>query len=677
MTTKKTSTLVIVESPTKAKTIGRFLGKQFRVESSYGHVRDLPRSQLGIDVEHDFAPKYITPRKNSKRVTALKKIAKKAGDIILATDEDREGEAIAWHLAEILDIKEPKRIVFHEITEKAITSALEHPRAIDMMLVDAQQARRILDRLVGYALSPFLWKKVMRGLSAGRVQSVALRLIVEREAERKAFTAEEYWSVEATLADAKKITFDAEVSQKNGKTLDKFALKTATDADVVKQAILSSTPVVEKIESRELKKKPNAPYTTSTLQQDASRRLGYSAKQTMWIAQSLYEGVDLPEGSTGLITYMRTDSVNLSKDAVAATTQFLSSTYGAKYAAPEGRTYTTKSKGAQEAHEAIRPTDVLRTPESVHAYLDPKQRKLYTLIWQRFVASQMPDAELLGNSIHVRAGDYGLRASGQHITFDGFLKVWPAETSENNLPTLNEGETLTATDVRSLQHFTQPPARYSEATLIKALEEFGIGRPSTYAPTIGTLTERNYVERDDAKKLFPTEVGEIVNGLLVAHFPKIVDTTFTATMERSLDEIAEGKPWVPIIRDFYTPFAKLIEEKLETVPKRDMTEETGEMCELCGKPLIIKYGRFGRFIACSGFPECRNTKKLPPEPTGLKCPECHEGDIVARKTKKNRKFFGCSRYPDCNYATWKLKSKDDKDDAPNTNGAKVPIEEDA
>lgn len=669
--------LVIVESPTKAKTIGRFLGKKYRVESSYGHVRDLPRSQLGIDVEHDFAPKYITPRKNSKHVTALKKIAKKADEVILATDEDREGEAIAWHLAEILKLEHPARIVFHEITERAIHASLEHPRAIDLKLVDAQQARRILDRLVGYTLSPFLWKKVMRGLSAGRVQSVALKLIVEREDARKAFIPEEYWTITSTLADAKGITFDAEVAQHNGKTLDKFAFKNAGDAEAVKTAIQSSAITVEKIESRTLTKKPHAPYTTSTLQQDASRRLGYSAKQTMWIAQSLYEGVDLPEGPTGLITYMRTDSVNLSKDAVAATGDFLTSTYGKSYATPEGRTYTTKSKGAQEAHEAIRPTDVLRTPESIAPHLDPKQRKLYTLIWQRFVASQMPDAVLEGNSIHVRAGDYGLRANGQRITFDGFLKVWPADTSENTLPVLTEGETLTAKDVRTLQHFTQPPARYSEATLIKALEEFGIGRPSTYAPTIGTLTERNYVERDDAKKLFPTEVGEIVNGLLVAHFPNIVDTEFTATMERSLDEIADGKAWVPIIRDFYTPFAKLIEEKLESVPKRDMTEETGEACELCGKPMIIKYGRFGRFIACSGFPDCRHTKKLPPTPTGIKCPDCNEGDVVARKTRKGRKFFGCSRYPDCSYATWKIKTKDDEDDeTPDTAKSKPKLEED-
>lgn len=646
--------LVIVESPTKAKTIGRFVGKEYTVTSSFGHVRDLPSSTLGVDTENNFAPKYIVPRKASKNVTALKKAAKKADEVILATDEDREGEAIAWHLSEVLGLERPKRIVFHEITKPAIAAALANPRSIDTRLVEAQQARRILDRLVGYKLSPFLWKKVMRGLSAGRVQSVALRLVVERERERKAFQPQEYWTVTAHLAkDGAKETFDATLHALDGASLDKFALTSSADAERIRASLEGASWSVAEITRREVTKNPSAPFTTSTLQQAASRKYGFSAKQTMFIAQSLYEGVELPEGSTGLITYMRTDSLHLAPEAVSAAVSFIASEYGKEFTRDGGRSYKTTSKGAQEAHEAIRPTDPTRTPASIKVHLDPKQYKLYDLIWRRFISSQMEPAVFDATTVDISAANATFRTSGQIMKFSGYLKVWPTDTKDVALPELRKGDALTLSSLTPEQHFTQPPARYSEATLIRALEQFGIGRPSTYAPTMATLLDRGYVTKDDRKKLMPSEVGEIVADLITTHFPQIVDMDFTVNMESSLDKIAEGETnWQPMIKEFYEPFAKLLDEKMETVEKRNMNEETNEVCEKCGKPMLIKHGRFGKFMACSGFPDCKTTKALPPEPLGIKCPECTEGDLVMRKTKTRRTFYGCSRYPTCSYATW-------------------------
>ena len=650
----KENTLVIVESPTKAKTISRFLGKGYVVTSSYGHIRDLPSSSLGIDVENNFAPHYIIPRKKSKMVKELKAVAKKATRIILATDEDREGEAIAWHLAHALSIETPERIVFHEITETAINEALKSPRPLDIHLIDAQQARRVLDRIVGYKLSPFLWKKVMRGLSAGRVQSIVLRLIVERERERQAFLKEEYWTIDGTFETKNKEIFTASLTEYRDKPLEKFDIKNEKDAQEIVKDLTGQDWHIERASKKRSERTALAPFITSTLQQEASRRLHFSAKQTMMLAQQLYEGVELAEGSTGLITYMRTDSTNLSVDSQAAAKLFLETTYGKEYALTTPRIFKKKSKGAQEAHEAIRPSDVTRTPELIKKYLDPKQAKLYDLIWRRFVASQMPNATFDLTTIDVRSPRGLMRASGQVIMFEGFLKVWPSKSEETILPNVSEKESAAINSCTPLQHFTEPPARYSEASLVKILEKNGIGRPSTYAPTMSTITERGYVIKDESRRFYPTEVGITVNDMLVEHFPEIVDIAFTAHMEEELEEIAEGKiEWIPVIKEFYEPFAKHLEIKYETVEKKDMTEETGEMCEKCGKPMILRFGRFGRFIACSGFPDCKNTKTMAPKSLGFKCPECKEGDLVERKTKTRRLFYGCSRYPDCKYATWK------------------------
>ncbi len=641
--------LIIVESPTKAKTISKFLGKNFQVESSYGHIRDLPVSKLGIDIDHEFAPHYVIPPKAKSNLTHLKKATKEAEEIILATDEDREGEAIAWHLAQALGLTPPhppssgggnegvvssdiKRIVFHEITKKAIEEALAHPRTIDMHLVDAQQARRVLDRLVGYKLSPFLWKKLMRGLSAGRVQSVALRLVVEREEEREAFKAQEYWTIIATLQNQ----LEAVLIKKNGETLDKFAIPNEKEAKTIAAELEKASYQVADVQKKQVQRNPLPPYTTSTLQQDASQRLGLSAKQTMRLAQQLYE--------TGAITYMRTDSVNLSAESRRDAAAYLKEHLGASYAlSVEGKIFQTKSKSAQEAHEAIRPTDPARQLDS----------KLYDLIRRRFLASQMPPAIIDSVAVDITASRYLLRATGQTIHFDGFLKVYPLKVAERELPSLTKDEPLTLVGILPQQHFTEPPPRYSEATLIKALEQNGIGRPSTYAPTMSLIAERGYVEKDDRKRLFPTTVGKKINELLVAHFPRIVDITFTAHMEENLDEIAEGKrAWVPVVKEFYEPFEETLKEKYESVRKQTMDKPSDERCETCGKPMVIKHGRFGEFLACSGFPECKTTKKIPPPSTGMTCPECASGEIVMRSTKKGRKFFGCSRYPECTYASW-------------------------
>lgn len=643
--------LVIVESPTKAKTISKFLGKEYKVESSFGHIRDLPKSTLGIDVEKNFEPKYIVPVKAKKVVKQLKEDLKESDTVILATDEDREGEAIAWHLAQVLGLENFQRIVFHEITKTAIEKALANPRALNNNLVDAQQARRILDRLVGYKLSPFLWKKVARGLSAGRVQSVAVRLIVERENEIRSFKAEEYWTVDAELLKDSK-NFEAHLTKISDQPLDKFGIKNKEEAEKITAELSKEKFSVLSVEQKEARKNPLPPFTTSTMQQEAAKRLGFSAKKTMLIAQHLYEN--------GHITYMRTDSVNLSQESVSAAQKWLSGELCQNYALESPRAFKSKSKLVQEAHEAIRPTHVDNTPEKIEL-TDPSEKKLYKLVWQRFLASQMPAARIALAAADIGAGKYTLRANGQQIIFDGYLKIWPQKLVERELPALTKGEGVELKEVKPLQHFTEPPPRYSEATLIKTLEEFGIGRPSTYAPTISVIQTRNYV-RKETGKFFPTEIGELVNKVLTEHFPKIVDVDFTAKMEEELDHIAHGKEkWQEVIGEFYGPFAKNLAEKYEEVSKKELMPEemTDEKCEKCGKPMVIKRGRFGKFMACSGFPDCKNTKALPKEPPktiGMKCPKCNEGDVIERRVSKSRArgkiFWGCSRYPKCDYASW-------------------------
>lgn len=674
--------LVIVESPTKAKTISRFLGKGYAVESSYGHIRDLPSYALGVDVEKNFEPHYVIPRKVRPVVKKLKELCKKADIIVLATDEDREGEAIAWHLLYAMGLenekekeggkkkKQPKieRIVFHEITKKAIEEALEHPRGINADLVAAQQARRILDRLVGYKLSPFLWKKIARGLSAGRVQSVALRLVVEREEEIKKFISQKFWTI-AVRAQKKECSDE---SQENCTSFQSY-LYSINDAVIEKPGIVDRAVVdgvlasldrdsftIVRVEKKKRAQQPAPPFTTATLQQAAWLRLRFSAKKTMLIAQQLYEGVGLGEkGATGLITYMRTDSLNVASEALHLVRDHIQKTCGESYMPSEPRYFKKKAKGAQEAHEAIRPADVSLVPDEIKTYLSHDQYRLYALIWKRFVASQMSEAEFEQTTFSIAATSkdkkqiYQFRTTGSILRFEGFLKVSPFKKEDVLLPSLHEHDTLAIHDVADEEHETQPPPRYTEASLIKALEKFGIGRPSTYAPTMSTIQDRGYVVRNDQKQFEPTEIGSKVNALLVEHFPKIVDIEFTADMEQKLDEIADGqKEWHGIIKDFYDPFAEILEKKYETVVKEDMTEKLDEMCPECGKQLMIRHGRFGRFISCSGFPDCKFTKALPPQPLGIKCPRCKEGDVVERRTRKRRIFYGCSRYPECDFAVW-------------------------
>ncbi len=695
--------LVIVESPTKAKTITRFLDGKYKVEASFGHVRDLPTSKMGIDIEHDFEPTYLVPVKAKKRVAELKKLAKDAPEIILATDEDREGEAIAWHLISALGLekKDIKRIAFHEITKTAIAEALEHPRKLDLHLVDAQQARRVLDRLVGYELSPFLWKKVRRGLSAGRVQSVAVRLIVERERDIQKFKPDEYWSVTATFD--KDGQYLGKLSKVDGKSLGQLGIKNETGAKKILADLANRPAEVLEVTKKEARRNPAAPFITSTLQQEAARKLGFSAKQTMMYAQQLYEGVEIgEEGSTGLITYMRTDSINLSEFALQSAKEAITAKYGKDYLIPEPRKYTGKSKNAQEAHEAIRPTDLNRDPESIKDHLDRNQFRLYDLIWKRTIATQMPEAVFDQTSVDTEIkGDkqYIFRSTGQIIKFDGFMKVYLEGTDEENveaeeglLPELAKGDKPKVVKILPKQHFTQPPPRFTDASLIKILEEHGIGRPSTYAPTISTIQDRGYVDKID-KKFHPTEIGFIVNDILVEHFPKVVDLQFTAGMEEQLDQIAEGeKEWVPVIREFYGPFhenlktketevekhVEKLDEKCPTCGKdliikfgrfgkfvacsnypeckftRPMPEEqkiieenSGEICDKCGKPMVVKFGRFGSFLGCSGYPECKGIKKIQ-KGTGVACPVCGEGEMVERRSKRGI-FYSCSKYPKCKY----------------------------
>jgi DNA topoisomerase-1 len=641
--------LVIVESPTKSKTIAKFLGKKYKVVASFGHVRDLPKRELGVDVEKNFEPKYIVPTKAKKVVAQLKKDAAKADEVILATDEDREGEAISWHLQEALKLKDPKRIVFHEITKHAIEEALEHPRTINMSQVNAQQARRILDRIVGYKLSPFLWKKVAKGLSAGRVQSVAVRLVCEKEAEIKKFVATEYWEVAALLKKGVH-EFEAQLSQKNGKVIDKLEIKNKEGADSILKELEGADYQVSGVEKKETKRNPLAPFTTSTLQQAAANKFGWGAKMTMMFAQKLYE--------EGHITYHRTDSLNLSELSLGAAKTYITEQFGETY-------YRAKKyhagKGAQEAHEAIRPTVAGNAPESLKDSLDAKKLKLYTLIWQRFVASQMTPAVFDATKVDIQANDYTFSANGQILKFDGFLKVYQMKFTETEMPDLKEKDALDLVELKPTQHFTEPPARYNEASLIKTLEKFGIGRPSTYAPIISTIQDRNYVMKNDQKRFEPTEMGTLVNGILVENFPQIVDIDFTANMEKELDEISQGKDtWQKTLKDFYFPFEKNLKEKYDAVPKENLDIKTDKVCPECGSPMIEKMGRFGRFYACTNFPTCKHTESLAPKmATGapavaldIACPKCGEGKLAPKRTKRGKIFYGCNRYPKCDYALW-------------------------
>lgn len=712
--------LVIVESPTKAKTITKFLGRGYTVESSFGHIRDLPKSNMGIDFEADYNPTYVVPERAAAIVSKLTALSKKADEVILASDEDREGEAIAWHLAEALKIpkKKIKRIVFHEITKEAINEALVNPRDINVDLVDAQQARRVVDRIVGYDLSPFLWKKVARGLSAGRVQSVAVRLIVEREREIKEFNKEEYWSVLANLRDEKsKIKYEAKLNKIEGKTVAKLDLNNKEQVDEILANIKGNSFVVANVEQKNGKKSPPKPLTTSTLQQAANRLLGFSAKQTMMVAQQLYEGIKVKgDDQVGLITYMRTDSLNLSSKFTSEAKKYLTDVLGKKYTLDTPRVFKSKSKGAQEAHEAIRPTEVSKSPSMIKSSLNPNQYRLYKLIWERSVATQMPEAVTKNTSINigVKNTDYEFRATGQVLVFDGYLNIFKEKSDNFELPQVEVGDNQKLNRLEGVQHFTQPPARYSDATIVKDLEEHGIGRPSTYAPTIATVIARKYVDRDDSKRLFPTDIAYVVNDLLVEHFSQIVDIDFTAKLEQDFDNIAQGDvKWKRLVGDFHKPFDKNLKVKEKKVRKEDIMppEKTDEKCDDCGKHMVIKIGRWGKFLSCSAFPDCKSMRSLPStdkngddkddneekkklekkyadekcpkcegpmsvkigrfgaflgcaaypkcksivgivadkQKTGITCPQCKKGEIIEKMSRRGA-FYACNAYPDCKNA---------------------------
>lgn len=701
--------LIIVESPTKAKTISKFLDKSFKVESSFGHVRDLPKSTMGVDIENNFEPKYIIPTKAKKQVTLLKKAAQNSDEIILASDEDREGEAIAWHLNEALSLKNKitKRIAFHEITKEAILEALNNPREINLDMVDAQQARRVLDRLVGYELSPFLWKKVAKGLSAGRVQSVATKMIVEREKEISAFKSEDYASINADLkpktSDEASI-FNASLYKIDDKSFDKLELK-KEKAEKIKKELEAEEFVVTDIKKRETKKNAAAPFTTSTLQQAANHHLGFSAKQTMSVAQKLYE--------QGYITYMRTDALNLSAKFLTESRNWIETNLGKEYLPEKSNIFKNKSKNAQEAHEAIRPTEAEKTPDIIKNKLDNNQFRLYQLIWQRSVASQMMAAKMATTTIDTSVKNYIFRATGQIISFPGYLKIWPEKTKEQSLPLVKKGDVLDLLSLTVNEHATMPPARYSDASLVKEMEKHGVGRPSTYAPTINTIINRNYAIRDDNKRLKPSDIAFVVTDLLSQHFPQIIDYGFTAKMEDDLDGIAEGnKKWQPLIHEFYHDFHANLEKKYEEINKKDIMpeNETNEKCDKCGAAMVMKTSRFGKFLACSAFPDCKNIKSVGGEEpknqeksedvkkleekyageicekcgsemkvkTGkygpflacsgypkcknikniadenekkIKCPACKKGDIV-KKFSKRGAFYACNNYPECKNAYW-------------------------
>lgn len=645
--------LVIVESPAKAKTIEKYLGKRYKVIASMGHVRDLPRSQMGVDVEDDFEPKYITIRGKGPVVQELKRHAKKAKKIFLASDPDREGEAIAWHLANILKLDEhaKNRVVFNEITKDAVKESFKTPRSIEINLVDAQQARRIVDRLVGYNISPVLWKKVKKGLSAGRVQSVALRLVIDRENEIRNFKPEEYWKIEGKFR-YKKSTFTAKFLHYKNKP---YKLQKNEDVKFITDQLNGNEFEVTKVTRKEKKRNPANPFTTSTLQQEASRKLGFKTRKTMMVAQQLYEGIDLKrQGTVGLITYMRTDSTRISADAKAETKDFITEKYGKEYVSHRKQ---TGKQGDQDAHEAIRPTKTLRTPDEMKSFLTKDQHRLYKLIWERFVASQMAPAVIDTVAMDVEQGDIKFRANGQAIKFKGFMTLYveskdEEEEQNKRLPIIDEGETVIATDIEPSQHFTQPPPRYTEARLVKTLEELKIGRPSTYAPTIDTIQKRNYVKLE-SKRFVPTELGEIVYEQVKEYFPEIIDVEFTVNMETLLDKIAEGdENWRNVVGNFYNGFKDDVERAEKEMEKIEIKDEpAGEDCEKCGSPMVIKMGRYGKFMACSNFPDCRNTKAIVKE-IGVKCPKCKDGEVVERKSKKGRIFYGCSKYPECDFISW-------------------------
>ncbi|WP_282138000.1 type I DNA topoisomerase [Rossellomorea aquimaris] len=648
--------LVIVESPAKAKTIERYLGKKYKVRASMGHVRDLPKSQMGVDVENEFEPKYITIRGKGPVLKELKTAAKKVKRIFLAADPDREGEAIAWHLAHSLDMDTTSdcRVVFNEITKDAIKESFKHPRAINMDLVDAQQARRILDRLVGYNISPLLWKKVKKGLSAGRVQSVALRLIIDRENEIKGFTPEEYWSIEAEFTKGND-TFQASFYGMDGK---KVELKTEEDVKEVLGKVKGKSFEINKVTKKERKRNPAPPFTTSSLQQEAARKLNFRAKKTMMLAQQLYEGIEMgKEGTVGFITYMRTDSTRISEVAQKEANEYIVNKYGNDFVKLSERKEKKQQK-SQDAHEAVRPTSTLRDPASVKEFLSRDQYRLYKLIWERFVASEMSPAIMDTMSVDIINGSVMFRATGSKVKFPGFMKVYvegsddQKEEKDNLLPALEENDKVKSESIDPNQHFTQPPPRYTEARLVKTLEELGIGRPSTYAPTLDTIQRRGYVTLDN-KRFIPTELGEIVLELVREFFPDIIDVEFTANMERSLDDIEDGNvKWERIIDRFYQDFEKHLEKAENEMEKIEIRDEpAGEDCEECGHPMVFKMGRYGKFMACSNFPDCRNTKPIVKE-IGVKCPKCEKGNIIERKSKKKRIFYGCDQYPECDFLSW-------------------------
>jgi DNA topoisomerase-1 len=654
-------TLVIVESPAKAKTISKFLGKKYFVKASMGHVRDLPKSQFGVDVQNGFNPKYITIRGKGDTIKDLRAAVKKSDKVLIASDPDREGEAIAWHLQNLLNIcdDKPCRIEFNEITKQAIQNAVKHPRPIDNNRVNAQQARRILDRLVGYNLSPLLWRKVKKGLSAGRVQSVAVRLIADREEEIQAFVPEEYWTLTGSFVKTGHAPFEGKLHHYKDK---KIEIKTEGQMQEVLDNLKGLHYTVAKVTRKEKSRRPASPFITSTLQQEAYRKLNFTARKTMIVAQQLYEGLDLgKEGTSGLLTYIRTDSVRVSDTARDETRAYIQDRFGLPFVSKVSARPPVKGK-IQDAHEAIRPTSISREPDQIKQYLSNEQYKLYKLIWSRFLASQMSPAIFDTTSIDIRAGDYLFRAVGSILKFPGYLKVYTESRDDGEkdedklLPEVKEGEVVEARSLTEKQHFTQPPPRYTDATLVKTLEEKGIGRPSTYAPIVETVIKRGYIVREN-KQLYPTELGVIVVDLLKKHFKDIIDVTFTAGMEEKLDSIEEGDlDWVKVLDSFYDPFMGTLEKAEDEIGQVQVADEvTEEVCELCGRNLVIKMGRFGKFLACPGFPDCRNTKPLL-EPTGVLCPRC-EGEIVIRRSKKGRKFYGCSRYPDCDFVTWDRPSK--------------------
>ncbi|WP_100399357.1 type I DNA topoisomerase [Bacillus sp. FJAT-44742] len=648
--------LVIVESPAKAKTIGKYLGKKYIVKASMGHVRDLPKSQMGVDTTNQYEPKYITIRGKGPVLKELKTAAKKVKKIYLAADPDREGEAIAWHLAHSLDIDEDSdcRVVFNEITKTAIKDAFKHPRPINMDLVDAQQARRILDRLVGYNISPLLWKKVKKGLSAGRVQSIAVKMIIEREKEIKEFVPEEYWSIKGSFLYGKE-SFEAKFYGQDGKKLE---LNSEEDVQNVLRKLKGDEFLIDSVKKRERRRNPVLPFTTSSLQQEAARKLNFRAKKTMMIAQQLYEGIDIgKEGTIGLITYMRTDSTRISDTAKEETKQYIQDTYGKEYIGG-GKKSQKKDNKSQDAHEAVRPTSVLKDPKTIKQYLSRDQFRLYKLIWERLVASEMAPAVMDTMTVDLTNEGVIFRATGSKVKFPGFMKVYVEGNDDGKkeedkfLPDLKEGETVKKEELEPNQHFTQPPPRYTEARLVRTMEELGIGRPSTYAPTLDTIQRRGYVALED-KRFVPTELGEIVLELIVEFFPEILDVEFTAKMENDLDYIEEGREdWIRIIDTFYQDFEKRLtvaEEEMKEVEIKD--EPAGEDCEKCGHEMVYKMGRYGKFMACSNFPDCRNTKAIVKD-IGVKCPSCKEGNIVERKSKKRRTFYGCDRYPECEFVSW-------------------------